>query len=60
MWLLTLVFACGISCGGNPDHVDLGTYASYQACSTSGLQWIKREANPQRAVKTYTCHVVKK
>lgn len=59
MWTLTLIFACSVACGGNPDQVDLGKYPSYQACSAAGLPWIKRESNPQRAVKTYTCHLVK-
>jgi len=54
-FILTVVFACGVGCGAPPSvHVD-STYPTHEACDTAGKAWLSSNANPERAVRSYTC-----
>ena len=54
-YLLTLIFTCGQDCG-EPPKVTLPThYATAMECVQAGDQWITVHANPQKAIRTFTC-----
>ena len=55
VYFLTLVFTCGVGCG-YPSTVTLPmAYGSQGRCIAAGRVWLSAAANPDKAVRDFTC-----
>lgn len=55
---LVLLFACDAACGGQPPQVVLDTYNTFAECVAHGKVWLQPNANPQHALKEFSCRPI--
>jgi hypothetical protein len=66
LYVLTLIFSCGIGCAGgdgfpyvatviDPNTNKIQTFATYAACVARGKEFMLPAADPDKVIRKYIC-----